>query len=72
MQENILSFEKFANGKEDLLTAQSETLAAEMSKLEEQMTEKLKVLEDQLDAKQDEEERLRLELQHRKENSVSK
>ena len=67
-----MSFKDFANAKENSLTAQSETLAAEMKQMEEELAEKLKLLEDQLETKQKEEEKLRLELQQRKEDPVLK
>jgi hypothetical protein len=55
-----LSFQDFANAKENSLTAQSETLAAEMKQMEEDLAEKLKLLEDQLETKQKEEEKTRV------------
>ena len=47
-----MSFQDFANAKENSLTAQSETLAAEMKQMEEELAEKLKLLEDQFETKQ--------------------
>ena len=67
-----MSFQDFANAKENSLTAQSETLAAEMKQMEEELAEKLKLLEDQLETKEKEEEKLRLELHHRKRDPVLK
>ena len=67
-----MSFQDFANAKENSLTAQSETLAAEMKQMEEELAEKLKLLEDQLETKQREEQKLRLALQQRKEDPLLK
>ena len=69
MNKEILAFEEFANTKESLLTAQSESLAAEMKDLEKEMEEKLKVLEDQFQTKLKEEQNLRSELLQRKGNT---
>merc|ERR1712142_771635 len=66
LNQEILSFQQFANTKENLLTAQSENLAAEMKDLEKEMEEKLKLLEDQLQTKQEEEQKLRFQLEQRK------
>merc|ERR1712142_1040790 len=65
LDQEILSFQQFANTKENLLTAQSENLAAEMKDLEKEMEEKLKLLEDQLHTKQEEEQKLRFQLEQR-------
>merc|ERR1712183_147917 len=59
LNKDILAFEEFANTKESLLTAQSESLAAEME-------DKLKLLEDQFQTKLKEEQNLRSELLQRK------
>ena len=57
-----MSFENFANEKENLLTLQSETLEEEMKKLEEQLAEKLNVLEDKFKEKEEEEKTLRKQI----------
>merc|ERR1711862_465772 len=69
LNKEILAFEEFANTKESLLTAQSESLAAEMKDLEQEMEEKLKLLEDQFQTKLKEEQNLRSELLQRKGNT---
>eukprot|EP00091_Calanus_sinicus_P009477 TRINITY_DN22166_c0_g1_i1.p1 TRINITY_DN22166_c0_g1~~TRINITY_DN22166_c0_g1_i1.p1 ORF type:complete len:163 (-),score=62.61 TRINITY_DN22166_c0_g1_i1:77-565(-) len=67
LEDEILSFQDFADAKGHSLTVQSETLAAEMKQMEEELAEKLKLLEDELETKQKEEETLREELKHRME-----
>merc|ERR1711872_110814 len=61
-KQEIVSFENFANEKEDLLTLQSETLEEEMKKLEEQLAEKLNVLEDKFKEKEEEEKTFRKQI----------
>ena len=72
LKKEIFSFETFAKAKENSLTAQSDTLAGEMKKLEEELSEKLQNLENELEAKQDEEKKLRVELDIRKKNPRGK